>query len=170
MSLYYPDNARHPEQADAMRRLEIAGTCIFCPGNVDDAGDRHVALSARHWVVRHNAYPYPGTRLHLLAIPRRHVPDLLDLGADELAEFWEVARNVRDRYGLEFYGLGARCGDCAYTGGTVRHVHVHLVVGDVDDPAHTPVRLKLSSRPPQTATAQSERTGWASDAAGASPT
>ena len=144
MTLYHVGNARNGEQADRMRELEAAGVCVFCPGARDDPD---VVLEERDWVVRHNAYPYRGTRLHLLVVPRRHVADLLDLTDAELAGFWTVGRTLRARFDLGFYGLGARCGDCRYTGGTIAHVHVHLVVGDVDDPAHEPVRLKLSSRP-----------------------
>jgi diadenosine tetraphosphate (Ap4A) HIT family hydrolase len=147
VSLYYLGNARHADQAEQMRKLEAAGVCIFCPGHVDEPDDPLLVLSAPDWIVRHNAYPYAGTRLHLLVVPRRHVRDLLDLTDAELSGFWQVGRELRERYDLGFYGLGARCGDCRYTGGTIEHVHVHLVVGDVEGPEHTPVRLKLSSRP-----------------------
>jgi diadenosine tetraphosphate (Ap4A) HIT family hydrolase len=143
VSFYCVGNARYADQAERMRELEAAGVCLFCPGN----DDPDVVLQERDWVVRRNAYPYRNTRLHLLVVPRRHVADLLDLTDAELAGFWSVGRILRERYDLAFYGLGARCGDCRYTGGTIAHVHVHLVVGDVDDPEHAPVRLKLSSRP-----------------------
>ena len=142
MSLYHLDNARHPEQAERMRQLERDGTCLFC---VPD--DPQVVLATPDWVVQHNDFPYAGTRLHLLIVSRRHVPDLLDLTDAELAAFWVVGRQLRERFALGYYGLGARCGDCRFTGGTIEHVHVHLIVGDVDDPDHEPVRLKLSSRP-----------------------
>ena len=144
MTLYHLGNARRGDQAERMRDLEAAGVCVFCPEGPDDPD---VVLEERDWVVRRNAYPYRNTRLHLLIVPRRHVTDLLDLTDAELAGFWTVGRTLRTRYDLRFYGLGARCGDCRHTGGTIAHVHVHLVVGDVDDPAHEPVRLKLSSRP-----------------------
>ena len=147
MSLYFVGNARYADQAERMRALEAAGVCLFCPDQVDELGDPDVVLREHDWVVRRNAYPYRNTRLHLLVVPRRHVADLLDLTDEELAGFWSVGRALRERYDLAFYGLGARCGDCRYTGGTIEHVHVHLLVGDVDDPEHAPVRLKLSSRP-----------------------
>lgn len=147
MSLYYLGNARHAEQAEQMRRLEADGTCIFCPGHLDPPDDPRIVLRMPDWVARHNAYPYPNTRLHLLLVPRRHVPDLLDLTDEELGGLWRMARAVRAEYDLDFYGFGARCGDCRFTGGTIEHVHVHLVVGDVEHPDHAPVRLKLSSRP-----------------------
>jgi ATP adenylyltransferase len=56
---------------------------------------------------------------------------------------------VREHHGLTHYGLGGRNGDCRYTGGTIYHVHVHVIVGDVTNPEHQPVRLRLSSRPEQ---------------------
>src|SRR5699024_1959669 len=119
MSLYYLGNARHPEQAEQMRELEADRICIFCPGRVDEPDDPQVILRERDWVVRHNAYPYRNTRLHLLIVPRRHVTDLLDLDDTELAGFWSVGRSLRTAYELDFYGLGARCGSCRYTGGTI---------------------------------------------------
>jgi ATP adenylyltransferase len=145
VTLYYLRNHRSADQLAEMRRLEAEGTCIFCPPELDNPDE--VRRGLEHWVIRPNAYPYRGTRLHLLLVPRAHVTDLLDLGGDALAEFWDAARWVRDTYHLDFYGLGARCGDCAYTGGTIAHAHVHFIVGDVETADHTPVRLKLSSRP-----------------------
>lgn len=145
MTLYYLGNHRSADQLAEMRRLEAEGTCIFCPPELDNPDE--VRRRLEHWVIRPNAYPYRGAKLHLLLVPRAHVTDLLDLDGDALAEFWDAARWIRDTYQLDFYGLGARCGDCAYTGGTIAHAHVHFIVGDVEAADHTPVRLKLSSRP-----------------------
>jgi ATP adenylyltransferase len=130
-----------------MRRLEEDNQCIFCPPTLDNPRHGVIVRRMARWVIRQNAYPYRGTRLHLLLVPREHIADLLDLDRDALDEFWDAARWIRQTYRLTFYGLGARCGDCAYTGGTIVHAHVHFIVGDVDAPDHTPVRLKLSSRP-----------------------
>jgi diadenosine tetraphosphate (Ap4A) HIT family hydrolase len=129
-----------------MRRLEAAGRCIFCPRTSEDPADPDLLRRLGNWAVRRNAYPYRGTRHHLLLAPTEHVRDLLDLSAATQHGFWDALRWVRDEFDLQFYGLGARCGDCALTGGTIEHVHVHVVVGEVDDPAHEPVRLKLSTR------------------------
>ena len=95
-----------------------------------------------------NEYPYAGTRLHLLLVPHAHVPDLLDLDDAARVDLWTALDQVRATYGLTFYGLGSRNGDLRYTGGTVEHVHLHLLQGDVDDPDHVPVRLRLSSTSP----------------------
>ena len=100
-----------------------------------------------HWSVTPNKFPYRGTRLHLLLVPDEHVDDLVDLSPRSQQDFWAALRWVRDEHGLDHYGLAARNGDCGFTGGTIRHVHVHLLQGDVDDPDHVAVRVKLSSHP-----------------------
>jgi len=79
-------------------------------------------------------------------IPDDHVEDLVDLSPEALSDFWVALAWARNQYSPGHYGLGVRNGDPRFTGGTIRHLHVHLVVGDVDDPQHEPVRMKLSSR------------------------
>ena len=143
MALYYTGNARNPAQAAEMERLEAAGTCLFCPS----PPIKPVLHRTEHWRVVANDYPYAGTALHLMLVPDAHVADLLDLDPPVQADFWVALGWVRAHHDLRFYGLGARCGDCRFTGVTIEHVHVHVVVGDVEGPEDTPVRLKLSSRP-----------------------
>jgi ATP adenylyltransferase len=145
VTLYNPANARREDQRAEMERLEAAGECLFCRLVDTPRGDGWFRTD--WWVASENEFPYRGARLHYLLAPTEHVIDLLDLKDEMLADFWVALRQLRDQHDLGFYGLGARCGDCRYTGGTIAHVHVHVVVGDVDDPAHEPVRLKLSSRP-----------------------
>jgi ATP adenylyltransferase len=147
MSLYYLGNARNPEQHEAMRKLEEAGTCVFCPEQLAaDAAERVLHRTAQ-WTVTPNEFPYRGTRLHLLLVPDEHVTDLADLSPEAQQDFWSVLRWVKDHFGLTYYGLVARNGESEFTGGTVRHLHVHVLQGDVDDPHHQGVRAKLSSRP-----------------------
>jgi ATP adenylyltransferase len=146
VSLYYLGNARLPEQLAEMRRLEAAGVCIFCPEHLA-APDQRVLHRTPQWTVTPNDFPYQRTRLHLLLIPDEHVTDLADLSPAARLDFWAVLDWVKDHFGLTFYSLAVRNGLSEYTGGTVRHLHVHIVQGDVDDPHHEPVRTKLSSRP-----------------------
>lgn len=143
--LYCLENARSPEQVDDMRALERDGTCIFCPEALRRSPEQRVLRETQHWIVTPNKYPYQGAKLHLLLVPKSHVRDLVDLPPDAFLELQAVLRWVRREYGLNFYGLGARCGDPRYTGGTIEHLHLHLLVGDVRAKNFVPVRLKLSS-------------------------
>lgn len=141
MNLYQLGNYRTDEQLADMLALERAGVCVFCHL------DQEILHRTEHWTVTPNEFPYPGTRLHLLLVPHEHVPDLLDLSPSAQTDFWSVLGWIRAEYRLEFYGLGARCGDCARTGATIVHVHAHVIVGDVEKPDHEPVRMKLSQHP-----------------------
>ena len=147
MPLYYPGNSRDAGQRAEMVRLEMGGTCVFCPEQLSAGPERRLLHQTTWWGVTENKYPYRGSRLHLLLVPAVHVPDILALSESALADFWKALAWVRENYALQFYGLGMRCGNCMFTGGTIEHLHVHVVVGDVEDPEHEPVCLKLSSRP-----------------------
>ena len=147
MRLYCTDNYRTQEQLAEMRRLEAAGTCLFCPASLREHARHEVVIQTRHWAVTPNAFPYQGTKLHLLVVPHRHVNDMLDLDDDSLADFWTALRLVRERYDLGHYGLGVRNGNCSFTGATIAHVHAHVLVGDPDLDPEVPVRMRFSSRP-----------------------
>jgi ATP adenylyltransferase len=145
VSLYFLNNFRTTTQLEDMRRMEAAGVCVFCPEHLSQ--DPLVVQRFPQWTVVPNAFPYRGARLHLLLVPDEHVADLADLSPQGQAGFLPALSWVRNTYGLEYYGIAARNGLCEYTGGTIRHVHVHVLQGEVDDPHHDPVRVKLSSRP-----------------------
>jgi ATP adenylyltransferase len=142
MSLYYLGNARSEEQREYMRQLEADGVCLFCPEQLAADPDQEILHRTGHWTVTPNKFPYAATTLHLMLVPDAHVTDLLDLSDAAQQDFWVALRWVRDRYHLTYYGLGARNGECRHTGGTIAHVHVHVIVGD---PAGGPVRFKVSS-------------------------
>ena len=148
MALYCTDNYRTQEQLDEMRRLEAAGICLFCPGSLRTHARHEVLLETPHWSVTPNAYPYKGTSLHLLVVPHRHVSDMLDLDDEAGADFWAALRQIRERFGLDHYGVGVRNGNCSFTGATIVHVHAHILVGDPSAEPEVPVRMRFSSRPP----------------------
>jgi diadenosine tetraphosphate (Ap4A) HIT family hydrolase len=147
MSLYYLDNSRGPEQTDEMVRLEAAGICIFCPEHLAQGGTKPILYQEGGWTVTTNDYPYPGTARHLLLVPDEHVDDLCELSPALQMGYWSALTWARDNFALSHYGLGVRNGDMRYTGGTIFHVHVHLVVGETDPERYEPIRLKLSSLP-----------------------
>lgn len=142
------ENHRTAEQLAEMQRLEARGLCLFCPDGLREHARQRVLAETKHWSITPNEFPYPGTALHLLLVPGQHAGDLLDLDADVQADFWTALAWVRDSYGLRYYGLGVRNGDCRYSGATIRHVHAHVLVGDPDAEPEVSVRMRFSSRPP----------------------
>lgn len=139
MALYHFENARTPDQLAEMRRLDAAGICLFCPGHLDQVQD--VVHRSKHWTVTPNRYPYPNTRLHLLVVPNEHVTDLADLDPAAQLDLFTTLAATRSTYGLTHYGIGVRAGDSPDTGATIKHLHVHVIVGD---PTKRPVKFKMS--------------------------
>jgi diadenosine tetraphosphate (Ap4A) HIT family hydrolase len=148
LTLYCTDNYRTAEQLAEMRRLEAAGICLFCPQSLREHARQQVIIETGQWAVTPNAFPYAGTRLHLLVVPHQHVNDMLDLDDEALSDFWATLRLIRERFGLGYYGLGVRNGNCSFTGATIAHVHAHVLVGDPSADPEVPVRMRFSSRPP----------------------
>jgi diadenosine tetraphosphate (Ap4A) HIT family hydrolase len=149
VSLYCTDNFRTADQLTEMQRLEAAGVCLFCPDGLAAQNRQEIVLRTRHWSVTPNAFPYRGTKLHLLLLPDQHAADLLDLDPAVQADFWTVLGQVREQFGLDYYGLGVRNGDCRYTGATITHVHAHVLTGHQAAGPDGPVRMRFSSRPDQ---------------------
>jgi histidine triad (HIT) family protein len=82
----------------------------------------------------------PATRGHLLAVPRRHVRDLLEIDAEDLHATIEtaqrLARTVVDRLGADGVNLLNSCGRQAWQ--TVFHFHVHVIPRYEGDPLRLP--------------------------------
>ncbi len=144
--LYYLGNSRSQAQTDEMIGLEAKGICIFCPEHWNRGGGKVVLHENAGWALVDSDYPYPGTSRHMMLLPREHVSMLTDLSPVARASYWEMLDYVVANYGLTYFGTGARNGDMRYTGATIAHLHIHIIVGDPDNEGDA-VKLFLSSRP-----------------------
>ncbi len=111
--------------------------CIFCkivsgelPSTIIRQDDRTVAFMDIN----------PATRGHALAVPRRHVRDLLEIGQDDLAATTAAAQDLAqravDRLGAAGVNLLNSCGEPAWQ--TVFHFHIHVIPRYEDDPLRLP--------------------------------
>jgi diadenosine tetraphosphate (Ap4A) HIT family hydrolase len=146
MAQYHHQAARSKEQLEEMKRLAKQGICIFCPENIVQDTEK-IELQTENWMLKKNRYPYENTKHHLVLIPKQHVKDISELSKTAQEEFLPFVARVAKKYRLKSYAVAMRSGDMRYNGGSIEHIHAHLVVGDTDDPNHQPVRFKLSSRP-----------------------
>ena len=82
----------------------------------------------------------PGTRGHLLVIPREHSADLLEIGEQDLAACaltaQRMARLVKERLGADGVNLVNSCGAVAWQ--TVFHFHIHVIPRYAGDPLRLP--------------------------------
>jgi len=82
----------------------------------------------------------PGTRGHLLVIPREHSADLLEIGEEDLAACaltaQRMARLVKERLAADGVNLVNSCGSVAWQ--TVFHFHIHVIPRYAGDPLRLP--------------------------------
>jgi len=82
----------------------------------------------------------PAVRGHVLVIPRAHVADLLEIGAEDLGACalaaQALARTMPGRLGADGVNLINSCGAAAWQ--TVFHFHVHVIPRYAGDPLRLP--------------------------------
>jgi diadenosine tetraphosphate (Ap4A) HIT family hydrolase len=142
--LYNFEAARGSEQLSRMRELEAEGVCIFCPEHAGRYQREPVEQTGEHWYVTRNDFPYEGAAAHYLIVARRHVSTFAELPDEAGAELWRIRRELAERLGAVAFATIERSGDMRFNGGSVAHLHVHLVALD-PDPAKT-VRFRVSAR------------------------
>jgi ATP adenylyltransferase len=104
--------------------------CLFCALGAGEGPDpsRHVLVSEGLVAVALNAYPYASG--HLLVLPRRHVGELEDLGAEEALALWQAVadavRALKSAYRPDGLNVGINLGRAAGAG-IPGHLHVHVV-------------------------------------------
>lgn len=105
--------------------------CIFCriikreaPGKIVYEDESVVAIEDLH----------PQAPVHLLLIPRRHLPGLGDAGPEDellLGHLFQIAAQLARARGLESRGYRTVVNQGAGAGQSVFHLHVHVLGGRV---------------------------------------
>ena len=139
--------ARHKEQLQQMQDLAARGVCAFCREHIETEQREPIELETAHWIVKKNDYPYEGTSLHLMLVPKEHVKTFSELSSKAQSDFATTISKVEKKWHLTSYAVGMRSGDMRFNGSSVEHLHAHIIVGDTSNPKHEPVRFKMSSRP-----------------------
>ena len=82
----------------------------------------------------------PGTRGHLLVIPRAHAADVLEISAEDLEACARTAKRmaarVKERLHADGVNLLNSCGQAAWQ--TVFHFHLHVIPRYESDPLRLP--------------------------------
>ena len=141
--LYCLDAARSEEQRRYMEELAAAGICIFCPEHVASQQREPIEHSGRHWYVKKNDYPYEGAVAHYLIVSQSHVQAFEELPDEAGAELWAIKRALKAQLDPVAIATVERSGNMRYNGGSVAHLHVHLVALDEHPPAT--VRFRVSA-------------------------
>jgi ATP adenylyltransferase len=143
--------------------------CIFCAAVAGPEPDPLVVFRGRTAFVILNKFPYNNG--HLMVVPQRHIGRLVDLTAEELAEFATLTQSAErvltDIYRPHGFNMGLNLGRSAGAG-VLDHVHMHVVPrwnGDTNFMAVVGETRVLPEELP--ATAARVKSGFAADAGGA---
>ncbi len=141
------ENARLPEQRAAMEGITARGHCPFCPRNLPPEHTQPIEKDGAYWFVTKSQWPHKNAKLNLLFILKRHTESLKDLAKDlkpeEAIELYSLLAWAEEKYDILGGGIGMRFGNTDFSSATVRHLHVHLLVPDRDNPDYAPVRFKI---------------------------
>ncbi len=114
--------------------------CAFCDAlKRQDGPENLIVLREPDAMLVLNKYPYNSG--HCMVVPRRHVTALSELSVEETAATWGLVARVSDvlqgSLGAHGVNVGVNLGGAA--GGSIEHLHVHLVPRWVGDTNFLPV-------------------------------
>jgi histidine triad (HIT) family protein len=111
--------------------------CIFCKIVAGELPSQRVYEDERTVAFMDIA---PGTRGHLLVIPKDHATDITVIDPEDLAAVTRtaqvMAQRVTERLGADGVNLINSCGAAAWQ--TVFHLHFHVIPRYRDDPLRLP--------------------------------
>ncbi len=145
--LYSLEAARSEDQRRYMQQLAAAGICIFCPQHVAQQQREPIERSGQHWYVKKNDYPYEGALAHYLIVSQRHVLSFEELPDEAGAELWALKRELKSRLAPVALATVERSGNMLYNGGSVAHLHVHVVALDAAPSATVRFRVSAQAAP-----------------------
>jgi ATP adenylyltransferase len=136
-------NAREPEQMAVMKKIIAEGHCPFCQEHFQKYHQSPILHDGEYWFVTPNAWPYKHVKHHFLVIGKPHWEKMADVPPEAGAELIEQIQWIEKEYDFPGGGLGWRFGDLFHSGGTVKHLHLQVIMPDLEDPEYEPVRLKI---------------------------
>jgi diadenosine tetraphosphate (Ap4A) HIT family hydrolase len=137
-------NARVPAQAEQMRELERLGICPFCLEHFEEHHAAPIIAESRYWLVTHNDYPYGGSEAHILLVSRRHIENPVEMSASESSDLMTMFRWVVMHFDIAGGSFFLRFGDMERNGGSIAHLHAHVITGVEDGPDTEPLKVKLA--------------------------
>ncbi len=140
---FYLNSARHLDQLVKMLIISSKGICSFCPQYLPRFHTGGIVTQNTNWQVVNNGWPYKGTSIHLLVIPKRHLTDLTQISQIEWLDLGSIIKKLVTDHSLTGYSLFCRSGNMKQTGATVAHLHFHLLSGQNEDGEGQPIKVKL---------------------------
>lgn len=123
------------EYAKVISEIADHGVCPFCPEHLAKYHKNPIE-EKRYWLVTDNMYPYKPTLNHRLIILKEHIEHVKDLSAEAWTELHLICKEESEKRKIEGGTFFLRFGSTKFTGGSVTHIHAHIVQSNPDDSAY----------------------------------
>jgi ATP adenylyltransferase len=124
------EHGRTQEQIDNMKRIKKDKVDPFEWKHFTTYHREPILRKGKYWLVSPNDFPYEGTKLHLLLVYKDAVKYPSQTHPRAWVELQEHVAWVEKKYRLQGGMLAMRFGEPENTGGSVDHLHLHIIVGD----------------------------------------
>jgi diadenosine tetraphosphate (Ap4A) HIT family hydrolase len=127
-----PTYARTGKYGAVISEIAQKNVCPFCP----ETFHWHTNPILRRdgsWFITKSMQPYKDTEHHFLILGVKHKVNVTELTPTDWSHIRQLIAWAEDRFGLLGGGLTLRFGDTRFTGATVSHLHLHLIVPQLDD-------------------------------------
>lgn len=123
--------AKTEHYTKVLHEIVDQGVCPFCPGNFK--WHPHPILREEDgWFITAQLQPYEHTAHHFLLIRSVHAERLEELADKDWVTLGKLCRWAVKEFDLPGGGTTMRWGETKYTGATVRHLHAHLIVPEIN--------------------------------------
>jgi diadenosine tetraphosphate (Ap4A) HIT family hydrolase len=136
------EHARSEEQRSVMEQIKLDGVCPFCPEHISRYHTHPIQVE-EHWLWTLSRWPYKSTALHIMVISRAHAENLGDLPDGAGDELLTILKQLETDRNISSGAAFIRFGDPQYNGGSVRHLHVHMIVPDLGQEGWDKIKVTL---------------------------
>lgn len=136
-------HTRTEKQKEVMEQIEKDGVCPFCMEHLKKYHQNPIIKEGKWWIITKNDAPYEGSVLHLLFIYKPHAVRLSEINLKAQEELFQFITWAENYFVIGGGSLLIRFGDTNYTGGSVSHLHAHLIVGGKKKPDADSLKVKV---------------------------
>ena len=135
-------NARTKRYKKVLSDITKAKVCPFCPESFK-WHTKPILSRNGSWLITENFQPYPNAKYHFLLVGKEHKETLAELTTKDLESLIKLTNWATREFDIKGGGLTIRFGDTLYTGATVRHLHAHYIVPQVENGQISPVYFPI---------------------------
>ncbi len=121
-------DARFAKTAHYKKVIQEAESENACPLCTLKWHTNPILKTIGNWFITETIQPYKNADRHFLIIGKQHREQLSELAPRDWMEISQLQKWAVKKYHLTGGGLAMRFGDTTYTGATISHLHMHLIV------------------------------------------